>query len=694
MSEEYIKQLSEFRAWRDEFLPVVEMAIKRVAANDDSASISMEAWVYYQSLLAMPVSRLSKFGDAIWDFNADAPHAARNVKGAKLVIAFSKYKNLNATAILEIKVALYLYLLAPAAVTGDSPGGRKTVKYNTAVAIFECGLRFVDHLYALAAEELGKDYISSKCFGLANFSADNYMQAAESFRYKYSDGISRFFSVLRSSLLKAYIFGEALSYVRVDTLPWSSADEESISIKDQFAISKNHLPNDVFEKLSSYASLLIVDFLDALGLPVQDVGALKRRNVKQFRRSDEFGISSKLMALYTVMRLGAKGYSFSQVVDILGDVAVDVRTTGGYVSRSAVQELAGGLIHDGLRQYLNLINYACCYIVGQYTGMRPSELSELLVESCLVQDGKYWLLESRVLKHQQDERKLFDDRWIAIPIVRDAVEVARVMARYKQSPYLFSSVFTVAPGASCLALESNGMKYQLDAFLAAGLSQEQYENLNFNPYVLRHTLAYQMYRIDLGLPFISHQLKHFGEIVSDYGKKGFSKVTLGYGNIGDMISKGGRHANNPLRKEAEVEAIKDYFDPDGSYAGVNGPEHKARIGSAFKGYMAAGYSKEETFAAMANQHLAIVNVGAGFCYGGKSEEFDDSLPCIGGLRCNPNRCSNSVITKAHAPKWREIYTQNQGLLCDPDYADRYEQIEEVMKEAEGVLRYLGEGIDP
>ncbi len=83
----------------------------------------------------------------------------------------------------------------------------------------------------------------------------------------------------------------------------------------------------------------------------------------------------------------------------------------------------------------------------------------------------------------------------------------------------------------------------------------------------------------------------------------------------------------------------------------------------------------------------------GMCYGGRIEEFDDSLPCIGGLRCNPNRCANSVITKAHAPKWREIYTQNRALLTDPFYQDRLDQINEVINEAKGVLEWLGEATE-
>jgi len=49
---------------------------------------------------------------------------------------------------------------------------------------------------------------------------------------------------------------------------------------------------------------------------------------------------------------------------------------------------------------------------------------------------------------------------------------------------------------------------------------------------------------------------------------------------------------------------------------------------------------------MAQQGMAVINVGTGMCYGGRVEEFDQSLPCIGSLRCNPNRCHQAVITRA------------------------------------------------
>ena len=79
--------------------------------------------------------------------------------------------------------------------------------------------------------------------------------------------------------------------------------------------------------------------------------------------------------------------------------------------------------------------------------------------------------------------------------------------------------------------------------------------------------------------------------------------------------------------------------------------------------------------------------------GGQREVFDESLPCIGSLRCNPNRCKNAVVTKAHAPKWREIYVQNNLALSSPNSAGAEEELRAAMEEAKGVLEHLGEEVE-
>jgi hypothetical protein len=252
----------------------------------------------------------------------------------------------------------------------------------------------------------------------------------------------------------------------------------------------------------------------------------------------------------------------------------------------------------------------------------------------------------------------------------------------------------VAPGAKPDSSTSTRIAAQFDSFFQEILSSEEYESLDFSAYSLRHTLAYQMARAEVGLPFISHQLKHFGDLVGGFGQnKAFSEATLGYGAICDILSKGGRSGGVSPRGLAEREYVENFCDPDGSYAGPSAREHKARLKKVFEGYMAAGYTKDEIFAQMVKKRLAVINVGQGFCYGGRKEDFDESLPCIGALRCNPNQCKNAVVTKANAPKWREVYTQNRLALMSPVSQMSEEEIRAAMEEARGVLEYLGEEVE-
>ncbi len=109
--------------------------------------------------------------------------------------------------------------------------------------------------------------------------------------------------------------------------------------------------------------------------------------------------------------------------------------------------------------------------------------------------------------------------------------------------------------------------------------------------------------------------------------------------------------------------------------------------------MAEGYTEEEVYQAMAEQGVAVVYMGQGLCYGGREEEFDASLPCIGSLRCNPARCKQAVVTSRHAPKWREVYMLNKSNLNKPEYSHNREQIEAAMNEAKMVLESLGEEVE-
>ena len=657
---------------------------------------------YVTYLMDKPVSKLSKFSDMCWNFNNDYPNAAQNVQGAKLRINFSKYTEIPIFVLTEIKVILELALLNNSIFKLQSKEGqsrtKKVLKANSLITIFENGLTFINEIFKQASHELGYEFVQEKIRTLSDITPELYSKAAENYDRVKGVELDKFFKYLRSPASVKYVFEKPVAYVELNSLKWKKLANTNTSKKEQV------LPDLVFESLSKIASFIIVDFLSAIGAKekISDVHSLERFNTSDYLSwAKQEQVTHEILNGYIAMRLGTKGYPSSFITNIIEPydwmLKKDSSVTSGRTLRKELKKRGYKL--DNLREYFNLVAYACTYVVGQYTGMRPSELSEIRVQdcSCLVQDDGVWLIESTVKKHKDEiSTGLFDDRWVAIPIVKDAILAASYISKIKVSPYLISNVDTVKPGSSPQSMASNGITHQMNSFIGQLLGKNIASELKFNPYMLRHTLTYQLFKAEVGLPLISFQLKHFVESISKYTSTGAtSSVTLGYGDIGEMLSKDGNRKGDTksLRRAAELDAIKTAHNPNGTYYGGKASEHKKGLIKTFSGYMAEGYTEDEIYEAMVDQGVAMVYMGQGLCYGGRAEEYDSSLPCIGSLRCNPARCKQAVVTTKHAPKWREVYMLNKTNLNKPEYSDNREQILSAMNEAKMVLENLGEAIE-
>lgn len=709
MIDQILPQITGFAAWRSEFLAgtldtisalkLADAAIanarrseaQRAEAEFSEALASLQALQWYQHLMDMPVSKVSRFGDTLWDFNADEPHAARNIKGSPLRIDFSRFSNLNPIILLEMKLAFVCHLKLKSLVDNSSKGKRLN-KPNSVIAIFVVGLRYVDELCKCVRTLDGDEYFESSFVGFKGIDASVYSQVASNFEYTFDKRIVNFFKVIRSPFISENVFGGNLPNVNLRKMNWPI-----LHVKNNEEDRDSVLPNEIFEKISRIASFTLVDFLEKLNEPIQDVEALRRKKSQLFCMSERYCLTSKNFDIYVAIRLGAAGYSTEDIVESMRlpyDDLLSDRLEFHFKSRSILTNMAVGVPIEEFSDYMVFVSDCANYVVGQYTGMRPSELSEIMLPTCLQYDGEHHVIVSDVKKHEENLTALFDDKWVAIPIVRDAVRAAQLISKYTRNPYMFSGHRTVRKGEPFSSYTSASMSRSLRSLVSKILTPEEIQSIDIYPYVLRHTLANQMWRIEIGMPYISHQLKHFGELVGKVGQnKSFSETTLGYGLIGDMLSAGGLNGKGRARFLAERERAANYADPDGHFAGPNAEAHRAKLRKIFDGYLAAGYTKDQIFDEMARQKLAIIDVGQGFCYGGKREDFDESLPCIGSLRCNPNRCSNSVITKANAVKWREVYFQNRAALALPEAESTAEELREAMEEARSVLKYLGEEID-
>jgi integrase len=642
---------------------------------------------YLINLLNIKVTKLSIFSDDKWDFNEDYPNVSPNVKGSKLTIDFQRFENIPESIIIELKCIMMFILLTPDIFINNrkkSPkSNAKRLAPNTIIGHIKSGCRLLNTLFNLLESSFGKEHIKKSNYSVCSITANDFRKAATVHENSYNDDLKQFFSYIHNPHTSSYILGETVKAFEPDNFNWKVLPKKRS--KQQV------IPNLIFEKLVRTASCLINDFLVTLDEEVADSSIIKYTSLNTKKYCEETGLNKETFNIYRAHRLLISGYSEDfiskkyQLPSILKNSQNNFSThvTSEYLSANYDKNFNLNKIY----KHLNLITNAAKYIIGQYTGMRPSDLSLLQLDNCLVTEGSHTLLKGHVLKGTESLTKgLFDDKWVVIPIMRDAIKALSIISTITQRKMMFSSSKTKKTDQKEIPMNSVVIRHQLKSFIKFVSPKD---DLGFSNYMMRHTLAYQLYRLEAGLPLISFQLKHLVNTVDKYLSRGStSDVTFGYGGIADILVES--QTGQKLRKKSEIEVIKATADPDGTYIGGKASEHKERLKKVFEGYMASGYSREDIFDAMAEQGIGVINVGLGYCYG--ADNTDDSLPCIGSLKCNPNRCSNAIVSKANAPHWRDVYVTNRENLNNPIYQDNIQQIKEVMNEAKNVLELLGEGV--
>jgi len=561
--------------------------------------------------------------------------------------------------------------------------GTTRLATSTILAHIKSGLRFLDTLFKVLKVKLGKEHIEKIYSSLTQIQAIDYKETAKVHSNSYNDDLKQFFSYMQNPHTSEHIFGENISAFDSDQFSWKKRYKKKAS--------NVVMPNWAFDKLIRTASLLVHDFLKTIGEEVSDSFVSRYKLQNETLYCSNAGVTKETFQLYRAFRLIKAGYPETYVKSKYG-IPDELRNSKNkYNLKDMTAFINKGKYKNftltSVYEQLALVSFAAKYLIGQYTGMRPSELAVIDLNNCLVEEGGIKLLRSHVFKGKDTSTKgLFDDKWVVIPIIEDAIRAIKILSAITQRNLMFSSVHTKKNNEKEKLQTSVMIRHQLKIFIKLVLPED---DLSFSNSMMRHTLAYQLYRLEAGLPLISFQLKHLVNTVDKFLSRGStSDVTMGYGGIADSLVES--QTAQKLRKQSEIEVIKATADPEGNYLGGKADEHKERLKIAFRGYMASGYSKEEIFEAMAEQGLGVINVGLGYCYG--SDSNNESLPCIGSLRCNPIRCSNAIVSEANAPYWREVYSTNLANLNNPRFADNREQIKEVINEAKGVLTLLGHGV--
>ncbi|MDI3294361.1 hypothetical protein [Janthinobacterium tructae] len=291
-------------------------------------------------------------------------------------------------------------------------------------------------------------------------------------------------------------------------------------------------------------------------------------------------------------------------------------------------------------------------IIFLLTGMRSSD-SKYVMVGCLVNRSGYWFLNSKLVKGRPRDAPI-SEGWLAIEIVRDAYELLSYFCGATDNPYLLSSLVRTED------TQLHGYRGSLNTKFVRWIrnidSQGLFYDWSFSVHQCRESLVYQLAKQDVGLPFISMQLKHFHSRFYNMP----NSVTAGYGNYRSGLLKS---VTNRMA-EAQEEAFMDVYGEDAKFAGGGGAEHKARIDKFFTGLALHGEAREKYIRVMARRGAKLMPTSIGNCSKNFITLSDTPEPaCYGDYQCDP-QCSSHVVTErsAHALKARRDHAMQQSEL--------------------------------
>lgn len=289
----------------------------------------------------------------------------------------------------------------------------------------------------------------------------------------------------------------------------------------------------------------------------------------------------------------------------------------------------------------NIIDFghaASMVILILLTGVRRSETS-YMKRDCLTFQLGYWFLLSKVVKGRPEEAPIIDG-WLAIDLTRDAYDVLMYITGKTENSYLISSAFPGRGRRGNRPYAENTLAQRISKWIAKIDTTGVFDKWVFSTHQLRETLAAQLANQEVGLPFISMQLKHFHSQFTTMP----NAVTVGYGQIRKRLAT---CITNRLAIARE-ESLDGVLGEAAKFAGGGGEAHKARIDAFFSGMALYGKDREAYIKELARRGVTLMPTSIGHCSKNFLELADnENPPCYGDHQCDPN-CSSHAITARSA----------------------------------------------
>jgi hypothetical protein len=647
----------------------------------------------------IPISRLSGFEDDIWDFNdADKPRTLCFAPNA-LRINWAKYKEDIPESLLEsIRVVSFFIVKYPIVITNARKNSKGSLAPSSCCQSINMLLSFMAEICKQSTAYVGEDKIAVRYVErLSDITIQDIKKAVEHWSVtSLSNRIQRILSAFTSPLVKAY-----LPSAGVDGSPvkWTVKDLKEVN----FPKKRQHAPGEglgyrdkplsdsLFVFLSKKATQDIIAFLTVTGQEYQTPISFS---------PDEHSIFSKYPNFKDIY------HDFLILYNIRCETLAEAIKKGNKQAPRNKKEYAlfqskFNVSYGDTKKIVERIQTAAKYLLLQFTGLRYTEAA-MLKAGCLQKapSGEY-VIKGTVIKGGAVNSLTGTDYWIACPIVRDALLILEKASQATQNDHLFTTNLYAVEDRYDLPIMGTELNKQLSEYLYDVDEDAQFcikqrltkwrhngvlEQNRITTHRLRHTLALQMSRASLSIPYISLHLKHVYQAYKSF--QSVEDVTLGYGGIGTDIFQ-----NAVGIRQAHREIVHSIYHPQSPIAGPGSEDFKRNRSYYFTGMQAAGRHVDEVLETLSASGLPFADVGLGYCRGRKDIEKEDGEkeppPCIGQLKCNPSRCKNAIIPQAKILMWKQVFLENRKRMNDPLLAHAKVECQQLMLEAQQILADLG-----
>ncbi|HET9505358.1 MAG TPA: hypothetical protein VFO93_17575 [Hymenobacter sp.] len=669
--------------------------------------VSFNSWDEWQQVadgslklnVNIPISRLSGFEDDVWDFNdANKPRTLCFSANA-LRVNWVKYKEKIPESLLNsIRIVSFFIVKYPIVITNARKNSKGTLAPSSCCQSINMLLSFMAELCDQATVYVGEDKIPVRYVErLSDITIHDIKKAVENWSVtSLSNRIQKILSVFTSPLVKAY-----LPSIEENNSPvnWTVKDLKEIN----FPKKRQHPPGEgpgyrdkplsdsLFIFLSKKATQDVVAFLKVTGQECQAPIPFSPEEHPIFSKYPNFkDIYQDFLILY----------------DIRCETLVEAIKKGNKQAPRNKREYTlfkskFNISYGDVKKIVERIQTAAKYLLLQFTGLRYSEAAMLRV-GCLqkASSGEY-VIKGTVIKGGAVNSLTGTDYWIACPIVRDALSILEKAAQATKNEHLFTTNLYAVEDRYDLPIMGTELNKQLSEYLYDIDEEAQFcikqrltkwrhngvlEKNRITTHRLRHTLALQMSRANLSIPYISLHLKHIYQAYKSF--QSVANVTTEYGGIGADIFQ-----NAVGIRQAHREVVHSVYHPQSPIAGPGAEEFKRNRAYYFTGMQAAGRDVDEVLETLSVSGLPFADVGLGYCRGRKDIEKEDGEkeppPCIGQLKCNPSRCKNAIIPQVKILMWKQVFLENHKRMNDPLLAHSKVECQQLMMEAQQVLTDLG-----